>query len=69
MELLESVDESLMQTPVLQTGTKYTNSYWNEFGNDMIAYCLGQMDVDEVLSAMDESRAENAKLQGDPNWE
>jgi len=68
-EFMDSIDTSLMQTPVLQTGTKYTNDYWMEFGADLIAYCTGQIEVDAVLENMDINRAEAAKTANDPAWE
>jgi len=67
-DLIAKVDDSLRLTPVLQTGTKYTNDYWMDFGSDMIAFFTGQMDANEVLSNMDANRAESAALQKDPNW-
>ena len=67
-DLIASVDDSLRLTPVLQTGTKYTNDYWMDFGADMISFFTGQMDANEVLSNMDANRAESAALQADPNW-
>lgn len=67
-ELIEKVDDSLRLTPVLQTGTKYTNDYWMDFGSDMIAYFTDQMEADQVLSNMDTNRAEAASLQQDENW-
>lgn len=57
-----------MQTPVLQTGTKYTNDYWTQFGQDMVSYCLGEMEANDVLANMDANRAESAELVGDPAW-
>ena len=67
-DLIASVDDSLRLTPVLQTGTKYTNDYCMDFGADMISFFTGQMDANEVLSNMDANRAESAALQADPNW-
>lgn len=67
--LIDNVDDSLRQTPVLQTGTKYTNDYWMDFGADMIAYFTGQMEANEVLANMDANRAESAKLQKDASWQ
>lgn len=68
LALVESVDDSLRLTPVLQTGTKYTNDYWMDFGRDMIAYFTDQMSANDVLKNMDINRAEAAKLQNDPYW-
>lgn len=67
-ELIDNMDDSLRLTPVLQTGTKYTNDYWMDFGSDMIAYFTDQMEANEVLSNMDANRAEAAELQEDENW-
>jgi len=67
-EFMKSVDKSKMATPVLQTGTKYTNDYWMDFGADMIAYCQGTMQANDVLKNMDANRAEAAKTAGDTNW-
>ena len=57
-----------MQTPVLQTGTKYTNDSWGKFCEDMIAFCQGTMEANDVLKNMDSNRAESAKVAGDANW-
>jgi raffinose/stachyose/melibiose transport system substrate-binding protein len=65
---MESVDKSKMVTPVLQSGTKFTNNYWMDFGADMIAYCYGQMEANDVLKNMDINRAESAKVAGDSSW-
>jgi raffinose/stachyose/melibiose transport system substrate-binding protein len=53
---------------VLQTGTKYTNDQWMEFGADMASMFLGKMTAKQVLQATDERRANIAKSQNDPNW-
>ncbi len=66
---MDSIDESKMLTPVLQTGTKFTNDYWMDFGADMIAFCQGTMTADEVLANMDANRAISAAIQGDPAWQ
>lgn len=65
---MENIPESKMLTAVLQNGTKYTNDYWMDFGADMIAYCLGAIEANDVLKNMDANRAEAAALQQDPNW-
>lgn len=67
-DLMESIDTSLMLTPVLQTGTKYTNDYWMDFGSDMIAFFTDQIEANDVLENMDINRAEAAELQADENW-
>jgi raffinose/stachyose/melibiose transport system substrate-binding protein len=68
LEFVESIDSSKMVTPVLQVGTKYSNSAWNDFGNDMIAMCQGTMTAEEVLENMDGYRAELAATAGDEAW-
>ena len=67
-EFLATVDDSKKSVSVLQTGTKYTNDYWMQFGQDMVAFCLGEMEANDVLANMDTNRAEAAKTVGDANW-
>lgn len=68
-DLIANVDDSLRLTPVLQTGTKYTNDYWMDFGSDMIAFFTGQIEANDVLMNMDANRAESAELQADASWQ
>ena len=67
-EFLATVDDSKKSVSVLQTGTKYTNDYWMRFGQDMVAFCQGEMEANDVLANMDTNRAEAAKTVGDANW-
>ena len=67
-EFLATVDDSKKSVSVLQTGTKYTNDYWMQFGQDMVAFCQGEMEANDVLKNMDTNRAEAAKTVGDENW-
>ena len=67
-EFLKTVDKDKMSVSVLQNGTKYTNDYWMQFGQDMIAFCQGEMEANDVLKNMDTNRAEAAKTVGDENW-
>jgi len=67
-EFMSSMDESKMGTAVLQTGTKYTNDYWMDFGADMVSFCQEQMEANDVLKNMDTNRAEAAKVAGDEAW-
>ena len=53
---------------MLQNGTKYTNDYWMQFGQDMIEFVQGGIDANEVLSRMDGYRAEAAANVGDEAW-
>ena len=57
-EFLATVDDSKKSVSVLQTGTKYTNDYWMQFGQDMVAFCQGEMEANDVLANMDTNRAE-----------
>ena len=65
---MNTVDSSKMGTAVLQTGTKYTNDYWMDFGADLVSFCQGQMQANDVLKNMDTNRAEAAKVAGDDAW-
>ena len=67
-EFMKTVDKSKMATSVLQTGTKYTNDYWMDFGADMVSFCQGKMQANDVLKNMDTNRAKDAKNANDPNW-
>ena len=67
-EFMASITDAQMVTSVLQTGTRYTNDYWMDFGADMVAYCQGTMEANDVLKNMDANRAEAAKVAGNPDW-
>ncbi len=67
-EFIDSIPADLMVTPVLQSGTKYTNDFWMDFGADMVAFCQGTMSANDVLKNMDANRAQAAKIAGDSNW-
>lgn len=67
-ELIANVDDDKRLTSVLQTGTKFTNDYWMDFGADMVAYFTGQIEANDVLKNMDNNRAKSAELQKDPAW-
>lgn len=62
-------DEQKNIQAVLQTGTKYTNDQWMEFGADLASMFMGEMTAEQVLQATDERRANIAKSQGDTNWQ
>ena len=65
---LKTVPDDKKSVVTLQTGTKYTNDYWTQFGQDMVAFCQGEMEANDVLKNMDTNRAEAAKTVGDENW-
>lgn len=68
-EFLAGITEEQKAVPVLQTGTKYTNDFWMQFGQDLVAYCQGTIeDPNEILINMDNNRAELAKTFEDENW-
>ncbi|MDO4522956.1 MAG: ABC transporter substrate-binding protein [Eubacteriales bacterium] len=67
-EFMASIPEEKMSVSVLQNGTKYTNDYWMDFGQDMVSFCQGEMEANDVLANMDTNRAEAAKTAGDPAW-
>lgn len=67
-DLLDSVPKEKGVIPALQVGTKYTNTYWMDFGADMVAYCLDTMEANDVLENMDKNRATSAKVAEDTNW-
>ena len=68
-EFMATIPEDKMTVSVLQNGTKYTNDYWMNFGQDMVSFCQGEMEANDVLKNMDTNRAEAAKTVGDTNWE
>ena len=68
-EFMNSVDTSKMSVSVLQTGTKYTNDYWMQFGQDLVAYCQGSIEANDVLANMDQNRADGAAIVGDEAWQ
>jgi raffinose/stachyose/melibiose transport system substrate-binding protein len=61
-------DEQKNIQAVLQTGTKYTNDQWMEFGADLSSLFMGRMTARQVLQAVDERRANIARSQNDPAW-
>lgn len=65
---VSAIPQENMNYSVLQTGTKYTNDYWMQFGSDMVALCTGQMTAEQVLENMDANRAVSAEVAKDPNW-
>ena len=67
-EFVDAIPTEKMAYSVLQTGTKYTNDYWMQFGSDMVAMCSNQMTAEQVLENMDANRAAAAKLANDPAW-
>ncbi len=69
LAFMETIDPNKMAVSVMQTGTLYTNDYWMPFGADLIAYCQGDMEANQVLQNLDTFRAETAEVMGNPDWE
>lgn len=67
-EFMATITDEKKQYGVLQTATKYTNAYWMNFGADMVSFCLGEIEANDVLKNMDANRAEAAKAAGDTAW-
>ncbi|MDF2511538.1 MAG: ABC-type sugar transport system, periplasmic component [Herbinix sp.] len=65
---MSTIPAEKMEIGVLQTATKYTNNYWMNFGADMVSFCLGEIEANDVLKNMDANRAEAAKAAGDSAW-
>jgi raffinose/stachyose/melibiose transport system substrate-binding protein len=40
-----------------------------DFGADMVAYCQGTMEANDVLANMDSNRAAAAEVAGDEAWQ
>ena len=66
---IATIPAEKMECCVLQNGTKYTNDYWMDFGQDMIEYVQGGIEANDVLARMDGYRAQAAANVGDPAWE
>ncbi|MFZ0530979.1 MAG: ABC transporter substrate-binding protein [Propionicimonas sp.] len=53
---------------VYQNAVVYLNPQWMDFGADLSAYLTGDMDADEVISKIDQRRADQAAAAKDSNW-
>ena len=62
------VDGAEKRGTVFQDAIKYLNPQWFDFGQDIIAYLNGDMEVEEVLENVDARRAEQAAAAGDEAW-
>lgn len=54
---------------VLQHQVKYIDPQWMQVGQDLEAMFVGSMAPEQVAQNIDKRRAEQAKLQKDPNWQ
>ena len=62
------IDNSENRGTVFQDSIKYLNPQWFDFGQDIIAYMNGDMEVEEVLQNVDSRRVDQATAAGDPAW-
>ncbi len=53
---------------VYQTAVTYVNPQWIDMGKDMVAMFTGQMQPGDVLTSIDNRRAQEAAAAGDPAW-
>ncbi len=67
-ETRDFVDGSEKRGTVFQDAIKYLNPQWFDFGQDIIAYLNGDMEVEQVLENIDARRADQALAVGDENW-
>ncbi len=56
------------QGTVFQTAVKYVNPQWMDMGTNISALLLGEMTPEDVLKAIDKTRAEQAKAASDTAW-
>ena len=62
------IDGAEARGTVFQDAIKYLNPQWFDFGQDIIAYLNGDMEVEEVLANVDARRADQAAAAGDEAW-
>ena len=73
-DLLPSQQEFLDSFPadkrgtVYQTAVNYVNPQWMDIGQDLTAMFIGDMEPLDVLSSIDERRAQMAQAAQDPAW-
>ena len=53
---------------VYQTAVKYVNPQWTDIGNDLAQMLAGDISPNQVLKNIDTRRAEQAFIEGDPDW-
>ena len=63
------IEGSEKRGTVFQDSIKYLNPQWFDFGQDIIAYLNGDMEVEEVLANVDQRRADQATAAGDAAWQ
>jgi raffinose/stachyose/melibiose transport system substrate-binding protein len=65
----EFLDTYPVKTIVYQDVVNYVNPQWMDIGKDLVAMFTGSMTPEDVLSSIDQRRAEMAKTASDPAWE
>lgn len=53
----------------LQSAVRYVNPQWTEIGKELLNLISGQIDGTELLDRLDQNRADQARVNQDPNWE
>ena len=64
----EFLDTYSAKTLVYQDAVTYVNPQWMDIGKDMVAMFTGSMAPEDVLSSIDQRRAEMAQAASDPAW-
>jgi raffinose/stachyose/melibiose transport system substrate-binding protein len=62
------IDTYKQQGTVYQTAVNYTNPQWMDIGQDLTALVIGDMTSEDVLTSVDQRRADMAIAAGDPAW-
>ena len=61
--------DTISKGTCLQAAANYIGGQWNDTGKDIAAMYTGALTPEEVLQNISDRRDEQAKLQGNPNWE
>lgn len=64
----EFLDTYPTKTLVYQDAVNYVNPQWMDIGKDLVGMFTGSMTPEDVLSSIDQRRAEMAKTASDPAW-
>jgi len=64
----EFLDTYPAKTIVYQDVVNYVNPQWMDIGKDLTGMFVGSMTPEDVLSSIDQRRAEMAQTAGDPAW-
>ena len=64
----EFIASAKKQGTVFQDSIKYLNPQWTELTQDIVSMFIGDMTAEDVLNAIDDRRATQAKAVGDDAW-